>query len=196
MKKKAVIIVAAVLVVAAAFCAGIFLGKDKNTVKPPKDGELSIKATFDELTVGDNILDNVAEHNDRWSQSLLVNYGMDEKTRDKLLEAPEEWLAFNYIIDIDNLSAEDVLVSGLEVKDNGKNGVYISKNLDGLSVFNAGGSSFICVTVFHDGNEPSLEEVEKIVKGMKMNVIYSAVPADLDAEIPEDQIYRAQVVMG
>lgn len=191
MKKKIGIIIAVILVIAIAAGVAIAAVKFKGGNKYPLD----LKASFDELTVGDSILNSVAQRPDRWKESLVSNYGMDEETRDRMIKAPEEWLAFNYIIDITNPNDEQVLASALDVKDNGKNGVYISKYLDGVSIFDANSTSFICVTVFYDGNEPSLDEVAELVKGMKTEVIYSAVPEDFDAEIPEEDLYRAQVDM-
>ena len=130
--KKILIAVMAVVLVAALGIGGYFVLSDNN--KEPEE----LLVYRDDFVEGINLLERFTTNPDRYKKALINEYQMGEDVANKFYEAPEEWLAYEQIIVLKNVSDEDLTIYGFEVKNNGKNGIYISTNLGGELGISAG----------------------------------------------------------
>lgn len=189
MKKVITVILIIVIVAGAATGAAVYFLKNK----PASDkAEVSISAKFAEVTDGYSLFEYLDKNPERYETALVEHYGMDEATRERLLNEPEEWLALFLFIDIENPNDEEILVESLDIPDNGKNGVYIQTALDGTYVLEPNNTTQICANVFVDTNEPSYDEVFAMIKEMKLYIKYAPVPADI-ADLTEEDYYKVRI---
>lgn len=198
MKKKIIAIVSIFLVIAIAASLVIYFVKfkdDRKTGNPEVKTELQVTADYEEVTLFSTVFDYTYQFPDRWQNALNSHYGMSPEKAESVVKHPEKWLAFNFFITINNASDEPIVADGLTVKNNGKNGIYMGTLFDGMSIIDANAETSLCVTVFLDDNDPSLEEAAEMIKKMDVEFNFSAVPEDLDAEIPAEDVYSVQVVM-
>ncbi len=194
MKKIISIILAVILVLACGIGIGYLLfGFDKDSKLETYDREIS--AVFHDVGLGDARFESIDKYPDRWGKALTSNYGMSEEKKNSLLNEPENWLAFTLFIDITNPNDVEILVGDMKIPDNGKNGYYFQSVLDSQQVIHKNVTTQIAVTFFVDDNEPSLEEVTEVVKGLEMYIKYIPMPEDIEAEIPEEDYQIAKVVV-
>ena len=172
--KKILIAVMAVVLVAALGIGGYFVLSDNN--KEPEE----LLVYRDDFVEGINLLERFTTNPDRYKKALINDYQMGEDVANKFYEAPEEWLAYEQIIVLKNVSDEDLTIYGFEVKNNGKNGIYISTNLGGELGISAGAlepapASF---SVLCSDGELSSEEVKALADKMEISVVYSKTPTE------------------
>lgn len=172
--KKILIAVIAVVLVAALGIGGYFVLSDNN--KEPEE----LLVYRDDFVEGINLLERFSTNPDRYKKALINEYQMGEDVANKFYEAPEEWLAYEQIIVLKNVSDEDLTIYGFEVKNNGKNGIYISTNLGGELGISAGAlepapASF---SVLCSDGELSSEEVKALADKMEISVVYSKTPTE------------------
>lgn len=172
--KKILIAVMAVVLVAALGIGGYFVLSDNN--KEPEE----LLVYRDDFVEGINLLERFTTNPDRYKKALINEYQMGEDVANKFYEAPEEWLAYEQIIVLKNVSDEDLTIYGFEVKNNGKNGIYISTNLGGELGISAGAlepapASF---SVLCSDGELSSEEVKALADKMEISVVYSKTPTE------------------
>ena len=188
--KKIVIIVSAVVLVAAIAVCGFVIAK-----KNGSSGSLPFNVTFSDSAIADEMLNDVIKNPTGWEKNATVFYGMDDAKKDEFIEQPENWLAFNLFLDLGNPNDKDILITGIEIENNGKNGIYLSNRLESTYiVVTKNSSSSMCMTALFDDNEPSVEEAEQMLKDMNVYIKYCEYPEDIDAEIPEENLLRAKVV--
>ncbi len=172
--KKILIAAIAVVLVAALGIGGYFVLSDNN--KEPEE----LLVYRDDFVEGINLLERFSTNPDRYKKALINEYQMGEEVANKFYEAPEEWLAYEQIIVLKNVSDEDLTIYGFEVKNNGKNGIYISTNLGGELGISAGAlepapASF---SVLCSDGELSSEEVKALADKMEISVVYSKTPTE------------------
>ena len=172
--KKILVAVIAVVLVAALGIGGYFVLSDNN--KEPEE----LLVYRDDFVEGINLLERFTTNPDRYKKALINEYQMGEDVANKFYEAPEEWLAYEQIIVLKNVSDEDLTIYGFEVKNNGKNGIYISTNLGGELGISAGAlepapASF---SVLCSDGELSSEEVKALADKMEISVVYSKTPTE------------------
>ena len=172
--KKILIAVMAVVLVAALGIGGYFVLSDNN--KEPEE----LLVYRDDFVEGINLLERFTTNPDRYKKALINEYQMGEDVANKFYEAPEEWLAYEQIIVLKNVSDEDLTIYAFEVKNNGKNGIYISTNLGGELGISAGAlepapASF---SVLCSYGELSSEEVKALADKMEISVVYSKTPTE------------------
>lgn len=194
MKKKIIIAVAVVLVIALAVSLSIYFAKFKGN-KAPEDKGLIVSAQYEEVTLFSTVFDYIYKFPDRWGNSLVSNYEMNDEKAESVINHPEKWLAFNFFITVNNDSDEPIVANGLKTKNNGRNGLYIGTRFDGMAIIDPNAETSLCVTVFLNDNDPSIDDVIEMIKDMDVSFEFSSVPDDLDADIPEEDIYSVQVVM-
>lgn len=173
--KKKIIIAVAVIVVAALAVGGyfVFSGKDE-----PEQTEITV--IKDDFVINDNLLSALIKNPDRYQTRLANEYAMGDATAAEFYEAPEEWLAYEQIIEISNNSEESITVYGFEVENNGKNGVYVNTNLGtelGISPTGVAPASF---SVLFSNGDLSTDEAKALVDELKIKVVYSKTPAEYD----------------
>jgi len=209
MKKTIIFILVGVIILAAGIGIGYKVFSSPQSNNQPKDGKtvteegatvdngkvnsLGVKAYFSDVAMGSNLFLSIDKYPERWRNALKNSYGMSDKTADSLIKTPEEWLAFNLFINIDNPDDKQILVGDIEVKQNGKNGLYFQKILDGQHIIEKNVTSQITIAFFLEDNEPSLEEVTEMIKNLDIYVNYVPMPEDIEAEIPAEDYQCAKV---
>ncbi|MBQ2842382.1 MAG: hypothetical protein IJE72_05050 [Clostridia bacterium] len=173
--KKAIIAIVAVIVVAAVAVGGYFIFSGK---EEPEQAALTV--TKDEFTLNDNLLTALIKNPDRYKVRLANEYAMGDATAAEFYEAPENWLAYEQIIEVTNNSEETITVYGFEVENNGKNGVYVNTNLGGDLGVSPGGTGPASFSVLFSNPDLSTEEAQALVDEMKISVVYSKAPAEYD----------------
>lgn len=171
--KKILIAVIAVVLVGALGIGGYFVLSDN---KEPEE----LVVYRDDFVEGINLLDRMVTNPERYKAALVKEYQMGEDVAAKFFEAPEEWLAYEQIIVLKNVSDENLTIYGFEVKNNGKNGIYISTNLGGELGIASGAlePATASFSVLCSDGELSSEEVKALTDKMEVSVIYSKTPTE------------------
>jgi hypothetical protein len=172
--KKIIIALIAVVLAAALAVGGYFVLSDNN--KEPQQ----LLVYRDDFIEGINLLERFVKNPDRYKAALVNEYQMSEEVAAKFYEAPEEWLAYEQIIILKNAGDEDLTIYGFEVKNNGKNGIYISTNLGGELGIAAGAlePATASFSVLCSNGELSSEEVMELANKMEVSVVYSKTPTE------------------
>lgn len=172
--KKIIIALIAVVLAAALAVGGYFVLSDNN--KEPQQ----LLVYRDDFIEGVNLLERFVKNPDRYKAALVNEYQMSEEVAAKFYETPEEWLAYEQIIILKNAGDEDLTIYGFEVKNNGKNGIYISTNLGGELGIAAGAlePATASFSVLCSNGELSSEEVMELANKMEVSVVYSKTPTE------------------
>ncbi len=174
--KKIIIAIVAVAIVAACAVGAYFAFFNNSNDNAPT--ELSV--VRDDFVEGIGFLEAIIKNPERYNSTLGKEYQMDEETVNKFFAAPEEWLAYEQIINIKNIGEADYTVYGYEVKDNGKNGVYISTSAGGELGLPVGGKATTSFTVLCSNPELAIEELKALVDEMEISVLYTKTPVEYD----------------
>lgn len=191
MKKAIAVIVAVVTVIGVAAGVGIYFFKF-NSKKGTENIEMS--AVFSDITLNDSLFEYIVKYPDRYENAFLSVYGMKQEEADSLIKEPEEWMSYNIFIIVDNKSDQDVAVSGLKVKKNGADGLYVRASIDStFQVIPAGNNTEICIPVVIHNNEPSMDDVYEMVKKMDIEIAYGPVPKDIEKIITDENLSYVRV---
>lgn len=174
MKKVIAIIVAVILVVGGA--AGAYF-----LLKPEaEEGTVSISVSKNDFVETISLIERYMKTPSRYKDSMPALYGMTAEEAENFFAAPENWLAYEYIIDIKNTGEEAAAVYGFEIEGNGKNGVYLAKQFGGELGLPAGTDHSIGISVLCSNGDATTEEVLEAVEDMKISVLYSKQPTEAD----------------
>lgn len=174
--KKIIIAIVAVAVVAACAAGAyfaFFANSDDNT---PSD----LSVVRDDFIESTSLLEAVIENPERYSHRVGAEYQMSEDVAASFISNPEEWLTYEQLIDIKNIGEIDCTVYGYEIKDNGKDGIYISTSAGGELGIPVGGKATTSFTVLCSDIELSIDEVKEIVEKMDISVLYTKTPTEYD----------------
>ncbi|MBQ2972735.1 MAG: hypothetical protein IJE19_00120 [Clostridia bacterium] len=174
--KKAIIAIFAVIIVAAIAVGGYFIfnSDDKN----PE--EITLTAIKDDFVLNDNLLVALVRNPDRYQAALANEYGMGEAKAAEFYQAPENWLAFEQIIEITNNSVENITIYGFEVENNGKNGIYVNTNIGGELGISPNGTGPASFSVLFENGDLSTDEAKALIDELNINVVYTKSPAEYD----------------
>lgn len=173
--KKIIIAIVAVVIAAAVAVGGYFIFSDKSE---PEQVELTV--IKNDFTLNDTLLNSLIKNPDRYQARLANEYGMGESLAAQFYAAPEEWLAYEQIIEVTNNSEESVTIYGFEVKDNGENGVFVNTNLGGELGVSPGGTGPASFSILFSDGDLSTEEAKALLDEMEIKVIYTKTPAEYD----------------
>ena len=120
--KKAIIAIV-VIAIAAAAAVGIYFAVGNNNPDTPVS---ELVVTKDSIHERISILEALIKNPDRNKKHLAEDYALGAEKAEEFYAAPENWLSFEQIIVIENTGDTSCTVYGFEVKDNGKNGIYIN----------------------------------------------------------------------
>lgn len=193
MKKIIAIIVAAVVVIGAGTFAAFRIFKFKEN---KNDNEYAIDVSFDDFTLYDTMFTNISMHPDRYLNSFITNYSMDDETAQSLIDTPEDWLSFNLFVYVSNPNDDSIGILDIKVDDNGKDDIYIQEALSSsMNTISAGGEYSLCIPVLVHNNEPSLDEVQALVMEKSIYINYVVSPETYFEEIPAESVLQAKVQM-
>lgn len=172
---KKIIIAIVVIALIAAGATGIYFAT-RNEQPEEKSVELIVEK--DTMNESLTLLETLIKNPDRYKKRLIENYGLSEEKADEFYAAPENWLVFEQILTIKNAGEEHLTVYGYEVKDNGKNGIYINTSFGGELGIAPGSTTASSFSVLCSDVDLSYEEAEALVDEMEINVIYTKTPTE------------------
>lgn len=180
MKKTIAIIAAVVVVIAAA--VGIYFGFFAGDDTPAE-----IEIYKDSFTLSDSTVDTYLAAPERYRNSLSASYGLGDELADSFFAEPENWLAFDLILDLKNVSEKSLTVIGFKINNNGKNDVYASTGLGGQLNLSPRAAYPVSLSILCNNGDLSLAEAEKLVDELDVELIY-ADTVDENADITETKL--------
>lgn len=173
--KKIIAIIAAIILVVGGAAGAYFL------LKPEADeGAVSISVTKNDFVETISLIERYMKTPSRYKDSFPALYGMTAEEAENFFDAPENWLAYEYIIDIENTGEEAVSVYGFEFENNGKNGVYLSNQSGGELGLPTGTKHSISISVLCSNGDATTDEVLETVEDIGISIIYSKQPTEAD----------------
>lgn len=169
--KKAIIAIV-VIAIAAAAAVGIYFAVGNSSDEPATE----LLITKDSISERISLLEALIKNPDRYKTRLAENYGLGAEKAEEFYAAPENWLTYEQIIVIENVGDKNYTVYGYEVKDNGKNGIYINTSSGGEIGIAPGSSAATSFSVLCSDIELSADEVKELVDKMDIRVIYTNTP--------------------
>lgn len=189
--KKAIIAIV-VIAIAAAAAVGIYFAVSQNS-KPEETAELLV--TKDVIEERISVLEVYIKNPDRYKTYLAEKYALGEEKAEEFYTTPENWLTFEQIITIENVGDKNYTIYGFEVKDNGKNGIYINTSSGGEISIAPGSSATTCFSVLCSDIELSSDEVKAFVDEMEVSVVYTNSPTEYaDGSMSVEETKTAGIV--
>lgn len=169
--KKAIIAIV-IIAIAAAAAVGIYFAVGNSSDEPATE----LLVTKDSISERITLLEALVKNPDRYKTRLAENYGLGTEKAEEFYAAPENWLTYEQIIVIENIGDKNYTVYGYEVKDNGKNGIYINTSSGGEIGIAPGSSATTSFSVLCSDIELSADEVKELVDKMDISVVYTNAP--------------------
>ncbi len=189
--KKAIIAIV-VIALAAAAAVGIYFAVGNNNANEPATELLVTKDSIGERI---SLLEALIKNPDRYKTHLAEKYGLGAEKTEEFYAAPENWLSFEQIIVIENVGDKNYTVYGFEVKDNGKNGIYINTSSGGEIGIAPGSSATTSFSVLCSNIELSSDEVKALVDEMDVSVVYTDSPEEYaDGSVSVEETKTAAIV--
>ena len=171
--KKTIIAIIAVALVAALGVGSYFL------FTPNKDsGEVTV--AIEEFADNPDILISLMTNPARFESIVENDYQLGAEKTAEFYECPEEWLTYSELITVKNTTEDTIAVYGLEITDNGKNGVYISTVLDAEYEIVPDSNASVYFNILCDNGDLTTYEAKALVDSMDIKVVYR------DASVSED----------
>ncbi len=188
---KKVIIAIVVIAIAAAAAVGIYFAVGNNNNEPVSE----LVVTKDSIDERVSILEVLMKNPDRYKSHLAENYALGMEKAEEFYAAPENWLAFEQVILIENTGDTSCTVYGFEVKDNGKNGIYINTAAGGEIGIAPGSSAATSFSVLCSDIELSSTEAMELIDKMEISVVYTNSPTEYaDGSISVEETKTAAIV--
>ena len=175
--KKAIIAIIVVAVVAAAATGAYFIFF-KNSNAPGEDIKISV--TMEGFFESHSRYDAMMKNPERYRRALAEEYQMGAEGAEKFFENPEEWLTYEQLITIKNDSDHDITIYGYEIKDNGKNGIYISTSSAGEIGISPGGTATTAFSILCSNIEVTTDEAKALVDEMNVRVVFTKTPEEYE----------------
>lgn len=170
MKKS---LIAIILALALAFSFAACNGNEP--VKVEEDVIIARGISF--LESMDN-METMLKTPERFKPVFAEKGGMDKKTVKNFFEHPEEWLVYSYTLSITNMGDETITVYGIDVENNGKNGVYVIADFGAELGLSSNGTGYAAIDVLCSNVELTEDEAKAAVDEMVMNIVYTKAPVE------------------
>lgn len=189
--KKTIAIIAAVALVIGGAVGAYFL------LKPEvKEGTVSISVTKNDFVETISLIERYMKTPSRYKDAFPALYGMTADEAEDFFAAPENWLAYEYIIDVENTGEEAVSVYGFEIEGNGKDGVYLSRQSGGELGLPVGTGHSLSISVLCSNGDATTDEVLSVVEDMDISIVYSKQPTEADDGTESvEETKKAQLVI-
>lgn len=175
MKKIIAIVVAAVLIIGGAVGAYFLLKPDA-----PEEGAVSISASKGDMIETISLIERYMLRPEMYKDSMGGLYSMTDEEVNKFFEAPEDWLAYEYMVNIKNTGEEAVSIYGFEIEGNGKNKVYLSNQFGGELGLAKGAEYTVSISVLCSDGDMTTDEVKAAADKVNVKILYSKQPKELD----------------
>lgn len=168
-KKIIAVIIAVITLITLSACS------DNN-----EPSVITVRTDADSFVEDSIMLERFAQHPERYTENLTKDFGMSEKEAEEFYECPEEWLLYSQTVSIHNGTDETIRICGFEVKDNGKNGVYISTATAGEPTVASNMAGETVFSVLCENGDLTTAEAEQLVKEFEIKVLYTKEPTELE----------------
>lgn len=175
MKKIIAIVVAAVLIIGGAVGAYFLLKPEA-----PEEGTISISASKGDIVETISLIERYMLQPEMYLDSMGKLYSMTDKEVKDFFDAPEDWLAYEYMINIKNTGEEPVTVYGFEIEGSGKNKVYLSNQFGGELGLAKGAEYTVSISVLCSDGDMTTDEVKAAADKADIKILYSKQPTELD----------------
>ncbi len=169
--KKSLVAILIALALAFSFCS---CGKEE----PVEVKENIVIARGQKFVESVENMETMLKTPERFKPVFEEKGAMSKKDIKDFFDAPEEWLVYSYVISLSNIGSESITVYGMEVENNGENGVYVIADFGAELGLSQNGTGYTAVDVLCSNIDLSEEEIKAIVDGMVMNVIYTKTPVE------------------
>ena len=176
MKKIIAIAVAAVLIIGGAVGAYFLLKPEK----APEEGTVSISASKGDMVETISLIERYMLRPELYKDSMEKLYSMSDKEVKNFFDAPEDWLAYEYMVNIKNTGEEAVSIYGFEIEGNGKNKVYLSNQFGGELGLAKGAEYTVSISVLCSDGDMTTDEVKEAADKATVKILYSKQPTELD----------------
>ena len=154
------------------------LDVNKQLAFPSDDNQKNPDAsvTFGEIEDGSDFL-NVLKKNEIAFSNEAKLFGLDSDTAPKVVAKDSKWECYVLNLTVENTSEYDLTFYDIDNKDNGKNGVWISRlSQYGEFSIESGDKQDMPVSVLVDKDKTGDTDVGKLIKSSKLTVTYSITP--------------------
>ena len=190
--KKAIIAIV-VIAIAAAAAVGIYFAVGQNNNPDTPTTELLV--TKDMIDERISLLETLIKNPDRYKKHLVENYALGEEKAEEFYATPENWLSFEQILVVENVGDKNYTIYGYEVKDNGKNGIYINTLTGGEISIAPGSSITTSFSILCSNIELSSDEIKALVDEMDVSVLYTDTPTEYaDGSLSTEETKTADIV--
>ncbi len=176
MKKIIAIAVAAVLIIGGAVGAYFLLKPEA----PEESGTVSISASKGDFIETTDLIERYMLRPELYKDSMGGLYTMTDREVERFFESPEDWLAYEYMINIKNTGEEPVSVYGFEIENNGKNKVYLSNQFGGELGLAKGAEYTVSISVLCSDGDFTTDEAKAAADKANIKILYSKQPTELD----------------
>lgn len=179
MKKTIAIIAAVVIVIAAG--VGIYFG-----LLAYKDNPTDLTVTEDSLQLNEGTIEVYLKTPERYRAALVSSYGLGEKRTEEFFAEPENWLAYDLILNLKNESDRDLTVVGFKTNIKGGD-VFISSNIGGELTLTPGAVYPISTSILINNGDLTLEQAKEMIDKNDFEIIYGTKTSE-DADLSETML--------
>ncbi|MEI6578329.1 MAG: hypothetical protein WCN92_02565 [Eubacteriales bacterium] len=164
--KKAFAISASVIVIAIAATIAVFF-----VIAAGRPTAIGGSVYKDSL-----LLQSFYDYPQSISRILPTTYGLTDEQSKSVLNDKGEWNAYTLDVAVNNKSKDNITLYTFEVKNNGKNDVWISKVANNSAGIVSGNIETISISVLVKGKDVSAETAAAAIKKYSIKIGYSKTP--------------------
>lgn len=186
MKRKVIFIVDIISVIAIIVGSVILI----NTFK--SSNNKTVNVTFNSFNLYEGFFKQLKTFPEKYDELLTSSFGLSEEEKKSITQHPEDWLAYNIFVSVDNRNNYDILLDKFNNPKQGKDGVFVGEMLDSIQIVSNGAPAVAFTTVLVHNGELSDAECEELVKTKKITLGFSKYTDDF-GEIGNEQIKKTRV---
>ncbi|NLX92305.1 MAG: hypothetical protein GXZ02_00310 [Clostridiales bacterium] len=151
-----------VVVVIVALIAGYIAGKPTAQAGSVYDGSSVLTSYYNSTTTT--------------AESLSEMYGFSTGDAESLRNDKPAWKAYSFEVEVKNKSKEPISISAFDVKNNGKDNIWLQiKTAEKIDII-AGNTPTILITALVNGREITAETAMQEIKKFSIKIMYSKTP--------------------
>ncbi len=111
-------------------------------------------------------------------KTLPTLFGFTDEQANSVLNDKGLWNAYTLEIAVDNKSKDNITIYTFEVKNNGKNNVWLSTVSNGDVGIVSGNKETISISALVKGKDISADDAAKAIKKYSIKIVYSKTPTE------------------
>ena len=169
--KTAIVILVPLLVIAVLATAAAKVFGSKPSAKAG--------SVFD----GASLLDVYYSHPGTALKDLEKDFGLSPENAESVLNAKTEWKAYSLEIEVDNKSSDDITLYAYDVKNNGKDNIWLITVADPEIAIISGNKQTVALTALVKGSDVSAQDAADAIKKYNIKIDYTKTPVKNDAGV-------------